>query len=117
MISLADIKEACAAAWGVTVDDVESRRRDGRAMRARHCYYLLARRLTDKSWGQISRSVGGRDHSTAFEGAARADRLLVEHEFHAHYTHTKARLEATSGCGWFTSLKRYPGPSPMEGKA
>ena len=62
--TLADVARETAAAFGMEVAEISSRRRTRAVVRARRTAFRLARRLTRHSFEEIGRFFGGRDHST-----------------------------------------------------
>lgn len=73
-ITLEDIKNAVADIFGLSVADLESRRRMQAIAKARHAVCLLARRLTDAPLKQIG-AVLNRDHTTVLSSIQRAEVL------------------------------------------
>lgn len=69
------ILEAVSAATGIPVNEIISPRRSQRLCRARFIYYWLARSLTPRSFPQIGKRCGDRDHTTVMHGLAQAKRL------------------------------------------
>ena len=72
-VLLAKIKSATAEAFGVTVMDIESNRRQAHIMRPRQAYYWLATKLTHHSYAAIARMCGNRDHTTVMHGVKVAE--------------------------------------------
>ena len=67
-----DILAACSAHFGVSINEMLSRRqRFGAAKYARFSFYYLARELTRLSFPQIGKIIH-RDHATVFHGAQAA---------------------------------------------
>ena len=62
------IAETVAEHYGVTYRDVLSSRRAETTVTARMVVYLLARHMTSRSYPQIGRALGNRDHTTVMAG-------------------------------------------------
>jgi len=63
---------ACVANYyGVSEIDIVSARRTANVIRPRHVAMYLARRLTGKSYAQIGRAFGDRDHATVIHAVNR----------------------------------------------
>ena len=69
------ILRAVSIATDIPVNEIISPRRSQRLCRARFIYYWLARSLTPRSFPQIGKKCGGRDHTTVMHGLAQAKRL------------------------------------------
>ena len=74
--SIDTIKRLCVAAYGVSLIDLGSARRDRHTVDARHVAMWLARKLTAMSLPQIGRHIGKRDHTTVLHAVRRIDRML-----------------------------------------
>ena len=81
---LMDVLAAVSAVYGVGKMDLLSFRRFAHLVEARDAYYWCARNLTPRSYPEIGRFFGNRDHSTVWAGV-----LRVSQRFDAH----KDRLE------------------------
>ncbi len=66
--SLKKIKEFIAVQQGISIDDLESPRRQEQIVFARQIIYYLAKTLTIQSFPAIGREFGNRDHSTVMTG-------------------------------------------------
>ncbi|MGV6800580.1 MAG: DnaA ATPase domain-containing protein [bacterium] len=75
-ITLEDIKDAVSEEFGVTVLEIESRRRMQPIVKSRHAFCLVARKLTDSPLKQIG-AVINRDHTTVLSSIDRAQ-ILAE---------------------------------------
>ena len=73
-VTLDDIKSAVADEFGLTVAEIESRRRMQPIVKARHAFCLLARRLTDAPLKQVG-AVINRDHTTVLSSIDRGEVL------------------------------------------
>jgi chromosomal replication initiator protein len=73
-VTLEEIKAGVAEAFGLSVADIESRRRMQHIVKARHAFCLLARRLTDTPLKQIG-AVINRDHTTVLSSIDRGEVL------------------------------------------
>lgn len=58
---------------GLSVLELKSHRRNRELVRGRAIFYWAARRLTSKTFPQIGRFCGNRDHSTVMHGIGRVD--------------------------------------------
>lgn len=63
---------------GITVVDIQSHRRDEKAVVARREYFYRARTETPRSLPMIARQCGGRDHTTAISAIRKYERLMKE---------------------------------------
>jgi len=63
-VKLSAIKQATAAFYGVTVDQLISRQRKQAIMRPRQVACFLGKTLGQNSLPEIARHMGGRDHTT-----------------------------------------------------
>jgi hypothetical protein len=68
-IRVNDILRAVCAFYGVTLIDLNSRRRTAALVRPRHVAMYLCRTLTLCSMAEIGRAMGERDHTTVMHGA------------------------------------------------
>jgi chromosomal replication initiator protein len=75
-VSLNMLVEATARHYGLTADDLASRKRTRIVAQARQMAMYLARAETDASLPQIGEALGGRDHSTILHGCARITALM-----------------------------------------
>lgn len=73
---IADIKQAVAREFEVSVIALEGPHRHRSIARPRQVAMWLARKLTFHSTPTIGKYLGGRDHSTVVVGAQRIDLLL-----------------------------------------
>lgn len=67
--TLNQIKYRVAWVCGVSIEEIESIRRNKNIVNARHMYAYLARKYTSHSFPQIGKTLGGRDHSTIIHAA------------------------------------------------
>ncbi len=65
------IREKTAAHYGVSIEDLMSRKRDRRTSTARNVSMFLTREMTGLSFSQIAQLYGGRDHSTVISSIER----------------------------------------------
>lgn len=73
------ISETVAKAYGVTVLDLNSRRKGNDILMPRRMSWYLARNLTSRSLPEIGRFMGGRDHSTIIHGLTKMESEIREH--------------------------------------
>lgn len=74
--SVRDIQLACAKYYGVTHHDILSSRRTAKVVRPRQVGMYLAKTMTPRSYPDIGRRFGGRDHTTAIHAFRKIERLL-----------------------------------------
>jgi chromosomal replication initiation ATPase DnaA len=95
-LKIADIQEAVARHFGVTVIDIVSARRTADVVWPRQIAVYLARTLTTKSLPEIGRAFGGRDHSTSLHAIRKvARRLEVDEALRAAVAALSKRLGAS----------------------
>lgn len=71
------IQEAVASFYGVSRDDLTARYRTAKVIRPRHVAMYLCKKLTKRSYPQIAKRFGGRDHSTGVHAFQKiSDQLL-----------------------------------------
>lgn len=74
------IVDAACDHFGVSACDIVSQRRTKREVRARQVVFYLACLMTTKSLTEISRMIGGRDHSTCWHARSKIARLIQTDE-------------------------------------
>lgn len=79
MISIIDIQHAVAEEWGITVMDLQSRRRGHREALPRMAGYLLSRNLTPASLPTIARRFNKADHTTVWHGIRAAEKRMADY--------------------------------------
>lgn len=95
---LVDILHATAARYDIPVNEILSGRRDHRITLARHVGMYLARELTLKSFPEIGRAFGGRDHSTVLHGVRRIEgKLPFDGELAADIAHLRFAVDGLQG--------------------
>jgi chromosomal replication initiator protein len=77
MMTIATVKQAVAAYYGVSVAEIDSRRRLAGLVRPRHVAMALSRRLTGKSLPVIGRHFR-RTHRVVFYACRRMERMAGE---------------------------------------
>lgn len=70
-----DVQWAVADYYNVDVGDMLSARRTKNIVKPRHVAYYLCKKLTLKSYPEIGRRFGGRDHTTAISGIRKIETL------------------------------------------
>lgn len=70
------IKEIVAKFYCVSVMALESERRTKELVGPRHIVMHLAREMTPRSYPQIARSLGGKDHTTVMHGDRRITKMM-----------------------------------------
>lgn len=76
---LIDVLNAVSAVYGIGKMDLISFRRFANLVEARDAFYWCARTLTPRSYPEIGKFFGNRDHSTVWTGV-----LRVNQRFEAH---------------------------------
>jgi chromosomal replication initiator protein len=83
-ITASDCVAVACRQFNVEAREVLSQRRSLPAARARQAAMWLAKQLTPRSYPEIGRLIGNRDHSTAMHAVRRIDELrAVDPEFRA----------------------------------
>jgi chromosomal replication initiation ATPase DnaA len=72
-----DVKRRVAEHYKMNVNDLESPSRKRALVRARQVAMLMSRRLTGRSFPEIARRFGDRDHSTVIHGCRQIVRKLA----------------------------------------
>lgn len=72
------IQKAAAKQFGITMDDMLSKRRSRAIARPRQAAMYLAKTLTTRSLPDIGRRFGGRDHTTVIHAVKRIEALRSE---------------------------------------
>ena len=91
--SMARIQESTSVYFGVSLADMRSPCRARRVARPRQVAMYLARRMTRRSFPEIGRQFGGRDHTTVMH-ACHAVEALIEADlvFHAQVELLRLRI-------------------------
>lgn len=76
--TLAWIMWAVSEASGISINDLISHRRQVPVSAARHVFFWMCRILTTKSYPEIGRFCGGRDHATVMHGVARIEQDMAK---------------------------------------
>lgn len=72
-ISVTDIVRIVGAFYGVSYADMVSPRRENKLVTARHVAIWLAKKITARSYPQIGRFIGGRDHATVIHACRKIE--------------------------------------------
>ena len=72
------IQRAVAEEFGITLNDMTSKRRARDIARPRQVAMYLCKKLTKRSLPDIGRRFGGRDHTTVMHAVKRVDSLRAE---------------------------------------
>jgi len=75
-VTVADCIRSASRASGVIARDIMGAGRGVRLAKARHIAMWLARRYSGRSFPEIGRLMGGRDHTTVISGVRRVDRVV-----------------------------------------
>lgn len=73
-----DIQELVCDFYQIEMTDLLSVRRDRNILEAKHVGFYLARVLTTKSFHQIGRLFGGRDHTTILHGINKVKKRMED---------------------------------------
>ena len=76
--SVDKIQKACAKEFGITVDEILSKRRSRAIARPRQAAMYLCKQMTTRSLPDIGRRFGGRDHTTVIHAVKRIEALRAE---------------------------------------
>lgn len=71
IVFMDDVARAVCRYFGISRTDLVSRRQDEETVTPRHVAFYLCRSLTTKSFSEIGRFLGGRDHTTAISACDR----------------------------------------------
>jgi hypothetical protein len=74
--SILEIQKAVCRAFGVTVGDILSSRRGAPVVLPRQIAMALARRLTLRSFPEIGRQFGGKDHTTIIHSVCKMEPVM-----------------------------------------
>ena len=77
-VTVDDIQRAVAEHYGLKKDDLLSERRTRSVARPRQAAMYLAKQLTTRSYPDIGRRFGGRDHTTVLHAVRRIEALMAE---------------------------------------
>jgi hypothetical protein len=75
--SVIDIKRKVAELHGITVEELSCHRREARLVRARQIAIYLVKELTQKSFPEIGRLFGNRDHTTILHSCRRIAGMIA----------------------------------------
>jgi chromosomal replication initiator protein len=70
------VLRAVAIGFGVTIEDLQGKKRTAKISEARQIAMLLLRELTELPLSRIGDALGGRQHSTIISGVKRAQKAL-----------------------------------------
>lgn len=95
--TLAAILKAVSVSFRVSVLDIISHRRQRQIVVPRQVVMYLGRRLTIRSYPDIGRVLGGRDHTTCMHGASKIEqRRLVDPDLDLKLTEIEAEVMGVS---------------------
>ena len=83
-ITIADIQRVIVDYYKISQKDLISARRAREVVRPRHVAMYLCKQLTTRSFLEIGRKFGGRDHSTVYHAVSRVTKLMIQDEVVAH---------------------------------
>lgn len=93
-VGLAEVANEVAVAFGVSVAELNSRRRTRRVTEPRHVAMYLARRLTNHSLSEVGEFLGGRNHVSVIHGVKQVQKKLAENdEFRLRVESVLSRLD------------------------
>lgn len=72
-LSVPRINQVCADFFGISEPAITGRTKSRRVVWARQTCCWLARRMTDLSYPEIGRAIGGRDHTTIMHSVRQVD--------------------------------------------
>lgn len=75
-----EIVRACCAFYGVSKAEFDSHRRPQHMVRCRQVAYWLAKKLCSRSFPEIGRVMGDRDHTTIMHGCDKVELVLTGDE-------------------------------------
>lgn len=75
-VTIHEIMHVVAERYGVSIDDIKSDRRNNNIVRPRQVAMYLSRKLTPRSFPEIGRRFGGRDHSTVWHALNKIETLM-----------------------------------------
>ena len=76
-VTIEEIKKKVAEHYGLKVQDLESANRQRSIVRPRQISMFLARKLTPRSYPEIGRRFGNRDHTTVMHAYETIERLML----------------------------------------
>lgn len=79
-VRIVDVIRAVCAFYSIPVSELLADRRSGPMVRARHIAMYICRKTSLKSFPEIGRRLGNRDHSTVIHGVAKIEDLLLTDE-------------------------------------
>jgi len=93
-VGLAEIANEVSVAFGVSVAELNSRRRTRRVTEPRHVAMYLARKLTNHSLSEVGEFLGGRNHVSVLHGVKQVDKKLAGNdEFRVRVEQIRSRLD------------------------
>lgn len=96
--AIVHIQKTVCAEYGVKLVDLCSQRRHHPVLRPRQVAMYLCRELTNRSFPEIGRRFGGRDHSTVFTAVQRVETLMKSNpEMAARVNRLEEQLGAALG--------------------
>lgn len=73
---IAPVLRSVSHMTGVSVERLKSERRTGEIVKARHIAFFVIRRFTGRSFPQIGKAFGDRDHTTVLHGCRRVEFIV-----------------------------------------
>jgi len=77
---LMQILDAVSAVYMIGKMDIVSVRRQAHLVGARQAFYWLSSHMTPRTYSEIGRFLGGREHSTVTHGIRQIDRCKIRHK-------------------------------------
>lgn len=95
--TIRDIQRIVAKHYGFTCMDMRSKRRTAALAHARHVAMFIAKSATPRSFPEIGRHFGGRDHTTVLHGVRKIGSMIeTDESFRAEVDGLKAQFEVPS---------------------
>ncbi|MDA7949712.1 MAG: hypothetical protein MPJ78_19855 [Hyphomicrobiaceae bacterium] len=113
-VTLHDIARAVCRKYGIALKALKSPSRSRNVAAARHEFFYLARTLTARSYGEIGRWCGDRDHTTVMYGEGRHKARMSSHSEAVGQQETSSSSEAV-GQQETSSSSKAVGPTGNTG--
>lgn len=75
-VSICDVQRVVCAEFGIRMEDINGPKRTGALVRPRQLPMYLCRSVLKKSYPEIGRGFGNRDHTTALSAIRKIERLI-----------------------------------------
>jgi chromosomal replication initiator protein len=111
-VTVEEIKKLTASFYGIRVQDMDSPRRTRNLVRPRQVSMYLAKSLTQRSYPDIGRRFGNRDHTTVIHAVRQIERLSRLDPTLADEVEQLRRLLKDGGANPQPRLRDEGGPGP-----